>query len=131
MHGPTSWWGSDWDVSGRVQSARKAEQLNGLERVALLRVAGDVILLVKDLAIDPRVSWRAKLLAGFAVAYLVSPLDLVPDVIPVIGQVGDLGVALLAVRWLIRQAGFAVICELWRGSDEGLALVLTSAGVEE
>jgi hypothetical protein len=36
-----------------------------------------------------------------------------------------LGVALLAVRWLIRQAGYAVIHELWRGSDEGLALVMT------
>ncbi len=48
-----------------------------------------------------------------------------------IRQVGDLSVALLAVRWLIRQAGFAMIYELWRGSDEGLALVLTSAGVEE
>jgi uncharacterized membrane protein YkvA (DUF1232 family) len=131
MHGPTNRWGTDWDVAWRVQSAREAEQLNGLERVALLQVAGDVILLLKDLAIDPRVSWRAKLLAGIAVAYLVSPLDLVPDVIPVIGRVDDLGVALLAVRWLIRQAGFAVIYELWRGSDEGLALVLTLAGVEE
>jgi hypothetical protein len=54
-----------------------------LERVALLGMAGDVILLVKDLAIDPRVSRRATLLAGFAVAYLISPRDLVPDVIPV------------------------------------------------
>ncbi|MGH8910381.1 MAG: YkvA family protein [Egibacteraceae bacterium] len=86
---------------------------------------------MKDLATHPRVPWSAKLLAGLAAAYLVSPVDLVPDFIPVIGQLDDLGVALLAVRWLIRQAGFAVIYESWRGSDEGLALVLTLAGVEE
>ncbi len=119
------------DVVRRVQSAREAEQVNGLDRVALLRVAWDVILLVKDLAVDPRVPRSAKLLAGLAAAYLVSPIDLVPDAIPGIGQADDLVVALIAVRWLVRRAGFALIYELWRGSDEGLALVLTLAGVEE
>jgi len=71
------------------------------------------------------------LLAGLAAAYLVVPVDLVPDFFPVIGQVDDLVVALCAVRWLVRRAGFAVIYELWRGSDGGLALVLKLAGVEE
>jgi uncharacterized membrane protein YkvA (DUF1232 family) len=102
-----------------------------LERLTLLRDAWDVILLLKDLAVDPRVPLRAKLLAGFAAAYLASPVDLVPDFVPVIGQLDDLGVVMVAVRRLLRQAGFAVIYELWRGSDEGLALVLTLAGVEE
>lgn len=115
----------------RVQSAREAESANGLERLTLLRDAWDVILLLKDLAVDPRVPLRAKLLAGFAAAYLASPVDLVPDFVPVIGQLDDLGVVMVAVRRLLRQAGFAVIYELWRGSDEGLALVLTLAGVEE
>lgn len=119
------------DVLRRVQTAREAEKASGLEAGALLQVAWDAILLLKDLTVDPRVPPRAKLLAGLAVAYLVSPFDLVPDFVPVLGQADDLGLAVLAVRWLLREAGFAVIYELWRGSDEGLALVLTLAGVEE
>jgi uncharacterized membrane protein YkvA (DUF1232 family) len=119
------------DVLRRVQAAREAEEASGLGPVALLRVALDVILLLKDLAVDPRVPWNAKVLAGLAAAYLLSPVDLVPDFVPVLGQADDLGVVLLAVRCLLHQAGFAVIYELWRGSDEGLALVLTLAGVEQ
>ena len=119
------------DVLRRVQAAREAEEGHGLGPVALLQVAWDVILLLKDLAVDPRVPRSAKLLAGLAVAYLLAPVDLVPDAIPVLGQADDLGVVVLAVRRLLHQAGFAVIYELWRGSDEGLALVLTLAGVEE
>lgn len=119
------------DIIRRVQAAREAEQTSGLGVGALLGLVRDVILLLKDLAIDPRVPRAAKLLAGLAVAYLVSPVDLVPDIFPAIGQLDDLGVALFAVRLLVQRAGFAVIYELWRGSDEGLALVLTLAGVEE
>jgi uncharacterized membrane protein YkvA (DUF1232 family) len=119
------------DVLRRVQAARDAEEASGLGVGALLRVAWDVILLLKDLAADPRVPRSAKVFAGLAVAYLLSPIDLVPDFIPGLGQADDLGVAVLAVRRLLHEAGFAVIYELWRGSDEGLALVLTLAGVEE
>jgi uncharacterized membrane protein YkvA (DUF1232 family) len=91
----------------------------------------DVILLLKDLALDPRVPWRDKVLAGFAAAYLVSPIDLVPDFIPGLGQADDLVVAVWAFRRLLTAAGYDVIYELWRGSDEGLALVLTLAGVQD
>jgi uncharacterized membrane protein YkvA (DUF1232 family) len=119
------------DVLRRVQQAREAEKASGLGAGALLQVAWDAILLLKDLTVDPRVPLRAKLLAGLAVAYLVSPFDLVPDFVPVLGHADDLGLAVLAVCWLLREAGFTVIYELWRGSDEGLALVLTLAGVEE
>jgi uncharacterized membrane protein YkvA (DUF1232 family) len=53
---------------------------------------------------DPRTPKAAKLLLRFAFAYLLSPLDLIPDAIPVLGTIDDLVVIpalLLAVRWLI------------------------------
>ncbi len=119
------------DVLRRVQAMREAEETSGSGISTLLLLARDVILLLKDLAVDPRVSRGDKLFATAAAAYLVLPIDLVPDFIPVLGQADDLGVAILAVRRLLNAAGYDVIYELWRGSDEGLALLLTLAGVQE
>lgn len=119
------------DVLRRVNEMREAEAESGSPMAALLRVAADVALLLKDLATDPRVPGRAKLVAGVAAAYLVSPVDLVPDWILGLGQADDIAVAVMAFRMLLNEAGYDVIYELWRGSDEGLALVLTLAGVQE
>lgn len=99
--------------------------------LAVLRFAGDVILLMKDLAVDPRVRREDKLIAGAAAAYLVSPVDLVPGPVPVLGQLDDLLVAALAARRLLSSAGYEVVYGLWRGSEEGLALLLTLAGIQE
>ncbi len=118
------------DLIRRVEAMRESET-SGSAPASLLRLIPDVVLLLKDLAFDPRVPRRDKLLAGAAAAYLVSPIDLVPDFIPVIGQADDLALAIWAFRRLLGAAGYDIIYELWRGSDEGLALVLTLAGVQE
>lgn len=97
---------------------------------SLLRFVRDVILLLKDLAADPRVARGDKVVAVAAAAYLVTPIDLVPTKVPVVGVVDDLGVAAVALRRLLGAAGYDVIYELWRGSNEGLALVLALGGVE-
>jgi uncharacterized membrane protein YkvA (DUF1232 family) len=119
------------DVLRRIEQMRAAEgETGGTTAAALLRLLGDVILLLKDLAVSPRLPRREKLLAAAAAAYLVSPVDLVPDWLPLVGQTDDLAVAVLAFRRLLQAAGYDVIYELWRGSDYELALVLTLAGVE-
>jgi uncharacterized membrane protein YkvA (DUF1232 family) len=98
----------------------------------MLRLGRDVILLLTDLAADPRVKRGRRFTpAGLAIAYLASPIDLVPDWIPVLGQLDDLLVVLWATRRLLSDAGYDVIYELWRGSDEGLATVLALAGASE
>ena len=60
------------------------------------------VTVLKLIAGDPRVPRRAKWLAGAAVAYALSPIDLIPDFIPVLGQLDDLlivpGLAWLALR---------------------------------
>ena len=117
-------------VRRRVQAMREAETEGG-GTAALLRLLGDVILLLKDLATDPRVPRADKIVAGLAAGYLVSPVDLIPDWLLGIGQADDLAVIALAFRRLLNGAGYDLIYELWRGSDEGLALVLTLAGVQE
>jgi uncharacterized membrane protein YkvA (DUF1232 family) len=88
-------------------------------------------LLLKDLATDPRVPRADKIAAGVAAAYLVSPIDIIPDWIPAFGQADDLAVLAVAFRRLLNGAGYDLIYEKWRGTDEGLALVLTLAGVQK
>jgi uncharacterized membrane protein YkvA (DUF1232 family) len=51
---------------------------------------------------DPRVPVMAKLLAGLALAYALSPIDLIPDFIPVLGQADDLILVPLLVRAALR-----------------------------
>lgn len=114
----------------RVQAMREAES-GGNAMVALLRIMSDVILLLKDLATDPRVPRADKMVAGLAAAYLVSPVDIVPDWFLGLGQADDVAIVMLAFRRLLTGAGYDVIYELWRGTDEGLAVVLTLAGVQE
>jgi uncharacterized membrane protein YkvA (DUF1232 family) len=105
--------------------------------VALLIVAGrrtqaraparfvpDGTVLLRRLLADDRVPRRPKLLLGIALGYLAVPVDLVPDVIPVAGQLDDAIVVWLAIRAVTRAAGPAVVRQLWPGPPESLAAVL-------
>ncbi|CAN5823387.1 hypothetical protein BH23ACT10_BH23ACT10_01460 [soil metagenome] len=89
----------------------------------------DLALLFKDCAVDARIARRDKWIIAGVAAYLLSPLDLIPDVIPVVGQLDDLGIALWGARQLLRAAGPQIVRDLWRGSDDGLNLVLGAAGM--
>lgn len=63
-------------------------------------------------ASDPRVPRRAKWLAAAAVAYLASPIDLIPDFIPVLGHLDDLLIVPGLVWLALRQIDPAVLAEL-------------------
>jgi uncharacterized membrane protein YkvA (DUF1232 family) len=64
---------------------------------------------------DPRVSRLDKLLVAGAIAYILMPIDLVPDVIPFLGQVDDIYLLMLALQRLIGNAGLVVVAEHWPG----------------
>ena len=64
---------------------------------------------------DPRVPRRWKLWSAFALAYLAMPFDLVPDFIPVLGQLDDAIVVALVLRGLLRSAGPQLMREHWPG----------------
>ena len=72
---------------------------------ALATFIPDWILLVTRLARDPRVPRRRKLLVLAVVAYLASPIDLVPDFIPIAGSLDDAIVVALFLRYFIRAGG--------------------------
>lgn len=84
----------------------------------------DCIVLVTRLSRDPRVSRSRKLLLFAVVGYLALPFDLVPDFIPVAGQLDDAIIVALALRSLVRSVGEELIRELWPGPERSLALIL-------
>ena len=72
---------------------------------------------------DPRVPRRTKLVVGAAVAYVASPVDVVPDFLPVVGVADDLLVLAFAVHHMVEMAGEDVVLEHWDGSRDLLELV--------
>jgi uncharacterized membrane protein YkvA (DUF1232 family) len=91
---------------------------------ALASFIPDCIVLVTRLARDPRVPRRRKLLLVALVAYLGLPFDLVPDFIPVAGQLDDAIIVAFVLRHFVRAGGEPMIRELWPGPEPSLALIL-------
>ena len=88
----------------------------------------DCIVLVTRLARDERVPRSRKLLLLALVGYLAVPFDLVPDFIPVAGQLDDAIVVALVLRSLVRSGGADLIRELWPGPAQSLVPILRFAG---
>jgi uncharacterized membrane protein YkvA (DUF1232 family) len=107
---------------GRLVLAGRREEAR-----ALASFIPDCVLLVGRLARDPRVPKRRKLLLLALVGYLAMPFDLVPDFIPVAGQLDDALIVALVLRHFVRAGGEPLIRELWPGPERSLALVLRLA----
>lgn len=83
----------------------------------------NLVKLLTRLVRDPRVPRRSKVLVGGVLVYLVSPIDLVPGFIPVLGMADDVLLAVYAVNHLISRAGEEVVVEHWDGPQDLLAMV--------
>ncbi|MFC5503233.1 YkvA family protein [Lysinimonas soli] len=95
----------------------------------LLRLAPDVARLLTRLAGDRTVSIGVRICLGALLVYLLSPIDLIPDFIPVLGYADDAIVVAIALRFAVRRAGPEAIRRHWPGTPEGLAAVLRLAGL--
>jgi uncharacterized membrane protein YkvA (DUF1232 family) len=103
-------------IAGRRESAR-----------ALAGFIPDCIVLCSRLVSDPRVPRRKKALLVALTGYLALPFDLVPDFIPVAGQLDDVVIVALVLRSLLRGGGETLVRQHWPGPDSSLALVLRLA----
>ena len=88
--------------------------------IRILGIAGVLRLIIK-LMLDPRVSLRSKLVLPAAIAYIISPIDLIRDFIPVLGYVDDVLVALLAIAVFLLMAPRKVVSEHLKGRRAGSA----------
>ena len=79
---------------------------------------------------DPRVPRRAKFAIGFALLWVLSPIDLIPEFLPVIGPLDDVVVVALAFRYAARQVPRSVLLEAWPGKPSTIERVLGPARPE-
>jgi uncharacterized membrane protein YkvA (DUF1232 family) len=113
----------------RTRSRARREQQNGAGRtggglgrgvIDTIRQLPNYGKLLAGLLMDRRVSTLDKALVGAAVAYLVSPVDLIPDFIPLIGEFDELFVLVLALHHLVANADPKVVIEHWGGDLDEL-----------
>ena len=103
-------------IAGRRESA-----------LALAGFIPDCVVLCGRLLRDPRVPRRKKALLVALAGYLALPFDLVPDFIPVAGQLDDVVIVALVLRSFVRGGGEPIVREHWPGPENSLAIVLRLA----
>jgi uncharacterized membrane protein YkvA (DUF1232 family) len=86
-----------------------------------IRQLPQYVKLLGGLATDPRVSMIDKMFVLGAIAYIIMPLDLIPDFIPFLGEVDDVYLLMLALQRLIANAGRPVLLDHWGGDPADLA----------
>jgi uncharacterized membrane protein YkvA (DUF1232 family) len=95
---------------------------------AAARFIPDLIVLFKRLLADSRVPRRQKLLVAALLPYLAMPFDIVPDFIPVAGQLDDVILVAFVLRIVLRRRP-ELIADHWPGPPESLRFVRRLAGV--
>lgn len=104
-------------VAGLVVAGR------GSDARAVARLIPDCLVLLRRVMRDERTPRSSKVLLAFVVGYLLFPIDLVPDVIPVAGQLDDAILVALALRRILRNTRADLLGEHWPGPPESLALL--------
>lgn len=94
-----------------------------------LRLLPDVIRLLRRLAADPALPIGVRVRLALLLGYLLLPIDLVPDFIPVLGYADDAIIVVIALRSVTRRAGPEALTRHWPGSAAGLAAVRQFAGI--
>lgn len=89
----------------------------------LARLVPDILRLVRDLVTDRSTPRGVQVSLVILLVWLISPIDLVPEFIPVLGPLDDVIVAVVILRYVRRRLGEVEMRRHWRGTDEGWALV--------
>jgi len=97
----------------------------------ILRLLPDVVVLLRRLAADPELPRGVRIRLGLLLVYLILPIDLIPDFIPVLGYADDAIIVALALRSVTRRAGPAALERHWPGTAEGLQAVRRLAGIHD
>jgi uncharacterized membrane protein YkvA (DUF1232 family) len=96
-----------------------------------LRLVPDLVRLVRALLSDPATPRSARVALVALLAYLLSPIDLVPDFLPGIGSLDDLIVVAVVLRWTGRRVGLERLRAGWSGDEAGFDLLRRLVGFGE
>lgn len=90
----------------------------------LVAVLPNLVVLFRGLLADPRVPRSSKRWLWFAMAWCISPIDLIPEFIPVVGPLDDAIVAAVVLRHVLRRTDRAVLADHWHGDPAMLDAIL-------
>ena len=94
----------------------------------LVAFVPDLVRLVRGLLADRSVDRRVRVALGFLLVWLLSPIDLIPEFVPVLGPLDDVVVAVVVLRYVRGRLGVAALRERWGGSDAGFRLLVRLVG---
>lgn len=109
------------------QAARKQPDKTSLRDA--MRLIPDVVRLLRRLAADPTVPRAVRIWLVVLLVYLLSPIDPVPDFIPVLGYADDAIIVAIVLRFATRHAGPEALERHWPGTPQGLQALRTLAGL--
>jgi uncharacterized membrane protein YkvA (DUF1232 family) len=96
----------------------------------VVRVIPDVLRLLRSVIGDPGTPLDVRLVLVGLVLWIVSPIDLIPEFIPVLGPLDDIVVAVVAMRYLRRRLGIDDLRRRWAGTPDGFALLSRVMGTD-
>ncbi len=97
---------------------------------AMVAAIPDLLRLLRSLVTDSAVPLDVRIVLVVLVAWIVSPIDLIPEFIPGLGPIDDVVVAVAALRYVRRRVGMAELRARWTGTPEGFAVVARLLGGE-
>ena len=134
---PGAWW---WDLLTGIAAGLLLAWVALIAALAVMRPRGgllrealrllpDVLRLLPRLAADRSLPRGVRVRLALLLAYLASPIDLVPDFIPVIGYADDAIIVAAVLRSVVRHAGVQAIQRHWPGTDDGFAALCRLTGL--
>lgn len=94
-----------------------------------LRLAPDLLRLIRRLAVDTSLPRGVRIRLELVLIYLASPIDLIPDFIPVLGYFDDAIIVTAVLRSVVRRAGLPAVRAHWPGTDDGFAALTRLSGL--
>jgi uncharacterized membrane protein YkvA (DUF1232 family) len=94
----------------------------------VVRLLPDLLRMTAGLGRDPGTPRACKVALGGLAVWLASPIDLIPEFVPVIGPLDDIVVTAIVLRWVGRRVGIDALRAHWTGSEDGFGLVLRLLG---
>jgi uncharacterized membrane protein YkvA (DUF1232 family) len=94
-------------IAGRRSAARELAQL-----------VPNLVSLFRGLLGDPRVPWGTKVWIVLAIAWVASPIDLIPEFLPIVGPLDDAIVAALVLRHVVKVSDPSIVMDHWKGDPE-------------
>jgi uncharacterized membrane protein YkvA (DUF1232 family) len=87
----------------------------------IIRVIPDVLRLLRSVITDRSAPLDVRVVLIGLISWMISPIDLIPELIPVLGPLDDVVVAVVAMRYVRRQVGIEDLRTRWAGTPEGFA----------